>query len=498
MLKNKRIIPLLILGILELSFIILYYQALWIQSYGDDFKYLIGDMEIHPFSLFLTSDTNGTSYRPIQAVIHFLLQRTFGLFNPLPVHIVHVAVFSMFCGLFYFAIVKIFKEQVPALIATGILMFSQLQVMLIAGMDTLSALLSLTFGYFSLWYAWRALQVLADGQSSPVRYWFASTFCYILAIFSKETGISFLFLNSYLIVLFVISKKKSFSQVCLHLIFLVIVTAAFMGLMHYMDTRQVSCGNDRYAFSFGLAVFRNLFYVVTALFSPTATVRIYEWYSCGKFMPVILSFSGVLMIIVLLIKSWISSREKMLLVHCGSMVLLSLMPVLFINHISELYIVNALPVFAVLTGKLLYQLFSVRLLKKVRYRVVTVSFLVLFCVGTIEGICYKMALMVKNGERATAMYWSMRDCIKDVPPQSVVLLVYPESEFKYSVFHLDALGYFRYSFTNLKRLYRRSDLTIVEMPERLFIKTPIPADLILDCMPGLIKIRDLTPNSAQQ
>lgn len=284
----------------------------------------------------------------------------------------------------------------------------------------------------------------------------------VLALLSKETGAPFVAISLGLIAWRALSEappRTAALRAAARVLPIVLVFVIYLVLRDHVSRAEVAFGEERYMFSIGLNVAENLAQFGLAAILPASSVTVFEALHGGRVLLLgTLLLAAMAASVAVGLGVWRSQRLS-LAALLGMCAMLALFPTLLLNHISELYLYNALPFVALLVG-----LGLGGLLESTRPGVMRTALglaLAAFYGGHAAGAWTKADLMRENGERATRIISAITPCIQHAPPGAFIQLVNsPEARLTYSVYLLPEFNVLRTAEGAVPRLAGRPDVML--------------------------------------
>ncbi|MFY0675440.1 MAG: hypothetical protein JXQ87_18735 [Bacteroidia bacterium] len=326
---------------------------------------------------------------------------------------------------------------------------SQVNVSAIVGIDTFSQVGSTVFGFISMYFLFKYLAI--GGFSNLITF----SGLTILSLLCKETGVSFL-LIAFSMILYACFKKSVNVSKAITLVSIVMVLAViYLWVRNSIGAAQPKLSEGAYGFEIGLNVFENLIGFLVALLIPISTVEVFNWYSSPEFSLLFLLIAAfsifVFLIVVFGFKKSFSSK---VFKASSYLFLLGSIPVVFLNHVSELYAYNLLPfaslLFALAVNNAITTVSKKRPLKYLVYLV-----LFLFLMSNYWASLSKTMLMKANGENAHKLIEGLLNYTSEFPKKSIVFLVNDINKAQYSVFIQDDFNVLNRGENYLRRASRK-------------------------------------------
>jgi hypothetical protein len=340
------------------------------------------------------------------------------------------------------------------------LLLTQAATHSVASNDTFSQIISTIFGYGSLWCYLCFLRYTA--RRTRILFYFVTFVLFSLSIMGKETGLSF-----FLLIFFITIVNLKMNYISLRYYFLKIMTLipfglliiAYLLLRNYIGLDRAEFGSNGTNMHLGLNVFINVIQSIVQILLPLSSVDLYEAIKSKNILIIIaaLIFISILALIILYPLSSKSKRRMHLIIIC--MFPLSLFPVIILNHISELYVYNTLPIFAVALAN------SLQCIEE-KYRnffnnAVTGVF-ILIIVLNFMSVRKKCQTIYTNGEKTWTLINKITPLISEIPINGTLYLLCPDKELHsdYSIFKRSGLRLFEDGETIFNQITKRDNFNV--------------------------------------
>lgn len=418
----------------------LYWPARQAGYFSDDFLFFFTSPPAHLYDYFFRIGSAIHAYRPLEAIILTATQQHFR-FETMPIHLSALACHAGLICLVIAAARKLRLAVADMAIACAVMFFSQVGVPALIGNDTLSQSASAFLGWASVLLLWKG------GRNARI----FSVLCFGCSLFFKETAFGFLLAISLLIAYF--SWRKISAM-------LLLAPYGLMTLL-YLLLRHAAGGmlatHGRYGMHFGVNVVRNLASFGLAALSPVSTVTSAIALTTHHRGVLLLSVLAAGLVVLATVIGISVSKRYHLSLFLAILAVTSLFPTFLLDHVSELYVYNAMPAIALIMGIAFGSLWRWSNLG----RAITVSCLVLFLGGQVLAVRQKSELMALNGRRAARMIASIDGYLPTLPPGSEVDLVRAATgKPAYSVFVLNGFDVLDYGNIRLGAVLGRPDVKI--------------------------------------
>ena len=301
--------------------------------YGDDFTML----KFNEKNYFLSFIQVDAWWRPFKNIfynffnINFFLQSQYILIAKF---LFHVSIFIVIYRFFY----KTFNKC--NILILLIFFIHQSSVISVFGIDTFGQQFAAFFGLLSFIYLYEYIKINPN-RNTLIK----SLLFYFLCLLGKENGLSFFFVNSFIILIYsnfnfysnevnLLKKNKSIKLIFLFFI----LTLIYLLLREYLGAEwKPKISNDRYSVGYQ-ALFQNFIFYFFAIFNPIDNSLIFKLVNEGKYLNSLIIFS---VSIVFLLIFFILKNLKKNYVYIG-ILFFSGFPIFFLGHISELYVYQSI------------------------------------------------------------------------------------------------------------------------------------------------------------
>jgi hypothetical protein len=283
--------------------------------------------------------------------------------------------------------------------------------------------------------------------------------CYALALLGKETGISFL--PMLLLVYFFHRREASLRRFLWLASGYGAVTVAYLWVRMYAGARQPSIGTTWYHFSVSpLNAITHEAMLFFAALTPVSTMELFfasadrNWTLIGSSVVVVLAI-----VAVLCWGAYHGGRLK-LLIWCAVLGVLSTLPVVALNHVSELYSYNTVPFIAGAVSVGFSGAAEGGGSHRARRWLLTLAIIGLL---TAQGLSAraKTLAMEATGAEARRLTPAVLRAVAEVPPGGCLVLRSARGpERHYSVFRVRGPKVFLHAGGGLARLAGRPDVRI--------------------------------------
>ncbi len=236
-----------------------------------------------------------------------------------------------------------------------------------------------------------------------------------------------------------------------------IESVSFLILRKYLNLTPAEIGSGRLNIGFGINVIINFVMLITQTVQPHSSVSVFfdimnkHWISIATVM----SFSGILFILT--VRGIINSKHRIFSILLIILVPLSMFPIVFLNHVSELYAYNTTPLIAILYGIGLSELFSQ--LRSRFLKMILLSIVFVFMIWNTVSIFTKCEMMKQNGLEAEKLIGEIQPYFPEIPYDGNLILVNPNTTNKteYSIFKRTGFRLFENGENGFERRTGRND-----------------------------------------
>jgi hypothetical protein len=448
----------LLLGILGLC---VFAPGLQIQYYGDDFGYIL-DPAKNTLPAFWTQGNLHGWYRPIQMTYMFVVQQAWG-WSTLPIHALQLlAHITLAYGVYRLAR-SLPAGRLQAAIAALWMLLSQADPLAVQRTTTLSSTLAACFGFFAVSLLLRQERQPGRRKFQPAAYC-AALVCFLLALFSKESGsILIVIVAAIFIFLRIKPLRVGFhptrGNLLAFLPFLVVFCLYFI-IRQSSGANPPVFGSGDYEFTLSATILKNVALLLLAGVTPVSTVTTFLAAQAGSPLLLSICILAPACIVGVAVYGLASSREwkSGLVLFC--LALLSLFPMAGLNHVSELYVYQALPYLSLLIGIGWGAAAQAGAASGRRARILIVLLLSYGLVSVLS-LESKTLLMSDNGRRAETILRQLPGFAERVPAGGQLLLVNPpEKTPSYSVFLIRGFDVFSGARQIVQQAAGRSDFSV--------------------------------------
>ncbi len=422
--------------------IVLYWPALHAGYFSDDFLFFFTSPPAHLYDYFFRVGAAIHAYRPLEAIILTFVQQHFG-FETMPIHLLALACHAGLVCLVLAAARLMRLGAVETTVAGAAMFFAQVTAPAVIGNDTLSQSASAFFGCLSVFLLWQR------GTAG-----FLSVLFYGCSLFFKETAFGYLLATGILILYFTFPGRN------IKRAFLLLTPYGLMTAVYFLARHKAGgmlATHGRYGMHLGLNIVRNFVSFALAAFSPISTIT--SALALATHHRAVLFFSIVAAgsIIFATLAGVFLSRRWRLICWMTILAIVSLFPTFLLEHVSELYVYNAIPFLALVIGIAFGAIWR----WNSTGRIAAPGLILLLVVGQTAAVRQKSELMALNGRRAAQMIAGINSYLQNMPAGSEIDLVRTATaEPTYSVFVLHGFDVLDYGNIKLAAVLGRPDMRI--------------------------------------
>jgi hypothetical protein len=440
---------------------LLYLPARSIPFYADDYQWHWDPPPASILHFFAHANPHQpNAYRPIQAAFLLAVQRAFASAT-WPIHVVVLGGHFLLAGLVYAWMRQAGFPRLDRLFASTLLLVSQAAVHAVASNDTLSQVYSTLFGVLALVLLERSLR-LAGGSAVSRSTWLwpyvGSLGAFAAALLAKETGVSLAPMTAVTLV----SARRDLARNRPFEIVLRLLPFAGIALVYLWVRRELhlvgleNSTSERYRIDLGPKVLVNLGLFAFQSFLPLDSPRVFLALEGRELLVAAAAVCATVALAWIVLRQCLQSPRRPLLAVLGGLGLLALFPVFLLAKVSELYLYNALPFVAILTGHAVGRLCA----EGTRPRARALAWLL--AIGMLASHCaasrVKIAMMASCGEEAQRLLTEVTPFLPAVPAGGALLLVDPpRAGANYSIFLMSGFRPLLNGLDRLQEIARRSD-----------------------------------------
>ena len=388
-----------------------------IPYYDDDYQFYFDPQPPSAFHYFLHKNPrNAYAWRPLEATALVLIQQKWGL-NPFPIHFAAVAGHLLIAILLFITFRKLYDEKIGA-IAAILFGFHPAAVHPVASIDTLSQIYGVLFTYLAGFiFLFRDKSIKRD---------IFGLACVFIGLLWKETSIC---IFPVLFLAYLMSGKLRLEKRTL--IMILILIAGYVAARHILDFPSLKFGGSG---RFGINIFRvpaNLAVLWFTALNPFSTLQIFIAQKTRDFSFLLLVGCYFLILILLLIAIFYKQKQ-LFRISIWSFLIGSalLIPTVFFNHVSELYVYSLLPFACGLLAVFFVKTFE---LPKWTNYLGKLS-LIVFLIVSINSVYTKCSAMLSTANQAERLTNEVINAVKLQPAGGTLILQNPDCKYQYSIF----------------------------------------------------------------
>ncbi len=451
---------------LAVVLVAVYGRGLWIPYFADDFQFIFGPSHPRMIDLILQKNPSNRFYRPLEAITLAAIQAHWGV-STLPVHLLALVLHGALCGLVFVTIRREGFGDRAAALGCLVMAVSQANVLAVASVDTLSQIGATLLGCTTLWL----LAASGSPSSGPERDVPGSptdrgdtlaVVLFVISLFCKETAVSMLPFVLLILALQARGRRnggRSWLPLTLRTVPYFVAFACYMTLRRVVIGSAPAWGSGRYDLSLGANVIRNVGAMTAAALVPVSSVDLIQALRAGA-----TARAGIVIVasvILVMMVAWGASRSprRVWLVGVAIGFVSALFPMAALNHVSELYVYNAMPFVTVLIGVGLDSVLRER--RTMLGRALVAALTGLLVINHIGAVQSKTTLMLRNGERASNLVAELKPWVEQLPIGGRLVLVNaPAVEPDYSVYVMHGLNVLMEGEHGIALLLDRPDIGI--------------------------------------
>ena len=439
--------------------VLLYTPFLRAPYFADDLLFYHPSPPPHLFDFFWMRSPFIAAYRPGEALILTFIQMRFGL-NTMPIHLVSMAAHASLCLMVWIAARRLEFRPFEALLASALMLVTQVGAPALLGNDTMSQATSAALGGWAcLLLGVACLDCLESGTRSLFKWLLiSSALLYCASLFMKETSAGLIIVIALLLCLVAFRTERNASGVYFVLRSLIpygVLMCIYFAFRLHAGLRMPTSG--LYRVTFGMNIFKNLAQFGILAISPISSVTMalaLQDRRLALLGSIALSLVLVAVTLVAGIRAFSRRRLAALLAICT---VAGIFPAFILQHVSELYFYNAYPYFALLAALAFGALAN----RGIAIRVAMLVCSAMLLAGQVFATRQKASLMNKNGNAAAGMLASLSQYMPGLPPSSEIWLIGGESSGpKYSVFVLNGLDVLEIGESNIGPVLGRPDVLV--------------------------------------
>jgi len=457
----------MILLILFIIGIVVFFRGFDINYYADDLQEVYKNPGDKIFYYMYNVPADGF-YRPIQLLILTFSQTFFG-HNTVFLHILYLIIHVLFCWSIYLFMMELGLSSVKSIIASLFMLLSQTNAASVLNNDTISQLLSSFAGFLSLMFLYKFLRINYSKIISIRSNYFNSLFLLSLlffgiALFSKESSLSYLPILFFTIVFYTLNEKSSKLNIrvlATYLIPYLIVFVIYYIIRSYAGGRQPTTdSNEAYVFAIGMNIIANFFMSMFATVIPFPTETLYVWIKSRNFSNLSIPLAIIFIFLLLVIYGLMKSGKGRLIFALIAFSVLSTLPMILLTHVREFHAYNTTPYVSMMIGIGLGSLIESRFLKF--KKILALSVIIIILIIQVISIQLRITKMKSNGEKAWTMIDQILPHIENVPLNGSLILMNPENnQVEYSVMIMNDFNVLNTGLTVFNELSERKDFQTI-------------------------------------
>ncbi len=447
-------------GLLALLTVV-YWHALRIPYFGDDFQWFFPKPSDMLFGNFIHRAPDNTWYRPLQSMVLAFIQMVWGA-DTLPIRIVHLSLQASM-GVLIFRVLQYWKVSfASSFIAALYFAVTQACVYPVIANDMVSQMMGSLFGALTIWNLYRGMEYVREGKKFPISRLAISLLTFFLALVSKETSAGLCL--SVVVLIYIMQPKQEMAIGKFRNSAIAIIPFFLLGVVYTILRSSAGAamptygGEGSYQMHFGFNILKNFGLFLFQSVLPFSSTLLAHMFYDRNLVAIAILVGGTAMLGVAWIYGIWKSPKRRLIVTVLCFGLLSLIPALFLNHVSESYLYNALPYLMVALG------FAIDYYRTQASASIRFSFAILLLialVANVAGDIQKTNAMAEESSRSQIIMDQLYPIIPKLPPNGVLYLVNPVThEFEYSVFAMKGLRVVEFADPWIVRHTHRPDVSM--------------------------------------
>lgn len=433
----------------------LYFPVLHEPYLSDDYQWVFAnpsEMLGRAFTSVVSPENRW--YRPLQAAVMAAIQTTNGL-GTWPIRILALLSHSLFAVLVYRALRELRLSAAGALLGAIFFLISQIAAIVLVGNDMLSQLWSGLFSFITL-----AALATARSNQPGSRYYLFSLLSYVLALLSKESS-STLMLGVAVIIWYTSASatlaRRAWNIVRLGLPYAVILVLFLLWRSHLGALPPHFGGDGIYDFRLGANVIKNIALFGAQSVLPVSSFGVMQAAYERNIIALLLAALLTSLFVALLAIGLVKSGRRKVIVALLLLCIISVTPSIFLNHVSESYLYNALPYLAGLFA-IAFEHY-LRAGQGLRTAALSIGAFVLLTNGVAD---YTKSMAIRDqAGRADELLPQVIRVVRSAPDSSTVYLVHPQvHEFEYSVFRYRGFRVIEWAEPFIGRMAARPDVKV--------------------------------------
>jgi hypothetical protein len=315
--------------------------------FSDDFQFVFSSPVLNPAHYFAWDNPYNGFYRPIQSAFLAAVQTGWGL-GTWPIHAVQIAMHAALAMLLFNALLGLGFGRREAVLGSVLLAVSQAAVMAVSSNDTFSQVLGVLTGYLAVWAFFRSARGARDDPGRALlgdRNYLAGLGWLAVSLFSKETSAAFVLLGAVALLAGTrgIGAARRLAVLAARLAPVVILVAVYVAARSAVATVAPEVGSGTYQLNIGPNMVKNAVMLWVAATLPFSSVDMFTALAAGHRMALAgLGTAYAVFLVLVAAGLWRRRRDVRLwwLVAAAFGSITAIVPV---NHVSELYTYQLLP-----------------------------------------------------------------------------------------------------------------------------------------------------------
>jgi hypothetical protein len=409
----------------------LYAPGLHIPYFADDFQIVFSSPGSKILYFFAHPNPDNHFYRPIEAACAAAFQGIWGL-DTLPGHLLILAIHLALGLLVARTARRLGCSPLQASLAATLMLVSQANALAVLSNDTLSQVCCTLFGYVAVICYAHGLLERHEGPAAhavpPAAWRAAGVGAFLIALFSKETAVSFLPILAGLAAAeawWARDRAGGMRRLLTGVLPLLAGMTVYLCVRSWIVGHGPVVGPGRYDFHFGANVLLNSGLLLAVAVLPLSSVTVILALQSGD-LGVLTGAIACGAVIGAVVLSGIRKhpRRKTLAAVAG-VGWLALCPMVALNHVSELYDYNAMPCIAILVGAGLGRVVEAREASRLT-RSVGLALVAALVLAHGLAVRSKTDQMRANGDRASVLIEALKSWIGAIPEHGILELVNPK------------------------------------------------------------------------
>lgn len=475
--KSQKIIFFCLLPVIIAAAFLAYSPSISGNYFADDFGFKFHDLNLNIKTVF--SPIHVYAYRPLEVLFLAIMQKTYGE-NTIPIHFSFLLLNLLFSASIMLWMLKKGYSNYSSFLAFSIMALSQANSHAVSSLDTFSQISSTFLGYFSL-----SLFITYISGETYIRYYqYAGSFIIlIIALLCKESAMSFIVIYSILVVIYIFKHCNHDNKKALSLLIsltpFILSLFVFMFLRKHFNLVPAEFGSERYNIGTGLNVFKNFLKAIFQSVQPHSSVDLYLNMKNNQLTTPIIASLFSIMIILITITGILKNKRYTISNAIILFLPISMFPTILLNHISELYVYNMVPLIAILIGigiGTLYENLTNKLLKAL-----ILCFISIFSIWNAISVFSKSKLINQNGIEAEQILNKIQPYYSCIPHNGKLILINPEISDKteYSIYKRTGFRLIEDGEVEIKRRSKRNDFDIIIKDHKILDSIDTQNSLIL-------------------